>query len=393
MRNGLDISGVSEFAHEIGEKPVEAVIDFNTGTVPTLAGADVTVRTAHHGTQRMARSFRIPFTDDSARWLGGLSAHEAAVAALGACVLITHVHGYSARGITITTLRVTVTAAVEVDATGRWTGGDTALHDVRYLIETDSDGAPDTVGEVSQFVTCFSPNHRAFLDEGSYGLSAVAVRSDGTAEVTTLDQMAPAPAAGGGSRLELTAVLTWEYGTEAVATTAFAPGGDRRRDRPEMVVDQSKQMLGIDRGPNPQELLLAAVSADLTSSVRALAGDRGLDLDLNGLEIEASGRLDIRGMLNVSPDIPARFHNLRFLVRADTGAPLNDLAALVREAAEGNVLLATLLRANEVQVKVRTPTGQLAAFRSHGGQVADFLAEMARKQAAMQANNALAGQG
>lgn len=390
MRNGLDISGVSEFAHEIGEKPVEAVIDFNTCTVPTLSGAEVIIRTAHHGTQRMARSFRIPFTEDSAQWLGGLSAYEAAVAALGACVLITHVHGYSARGVTITTLRVTVTAAVQVDAAGRWAGGETALHDVRYLIETDCDGSVDSVSEVSRFVTCFSPNHRAFLDEGSYGLSAMAVRPDGTPEVVTSDQAEPAPATGGGTRLDLTAELTWEYGTEATATTTFAPGGELRRERPVLVVDQAKQMLGIDRGPNPQELLLAAICADLTGQVRTLAAERGVTLA--GLEIESSGRLDIRGMLNVSPDIPARFHNLRFLVRAGTGAPLDELAALVREAAARNVMLAVLLRANSVQVDVRSPAGPLASFRSHAGQVADFLAELARKQAAMAANNALSGQ-
>ncbi|MFV0136403.1 OsmC family protein [Streptomyces sp. HMX87] len=389
MRNGLDISGASELVHEIGDKPIEAVIDFSTSAVPGLSGAEVNIRTAHHGTQRMARSFRIPFTEDSARLLGGLSAHEAAVAALGACVLITHVHGYSARGVTITSLRVTVTAAVEVDAHGRWVGGETALHDVRYLIEADCDGLADSVSEVSRFVTCFSPNHRAFLDEGSYRLAAVAVRPDGTPDAVELDQAAPARAGADGTRLDLTAELTWEYGVQATATTTFAPGGELRRDRPALVVDQSKQMLGLDRGPNPQELLLAAISADLTHQVRASAAERGIALD--GIQVESSGRLDIRGMLNVSPDIPARFHNLRFLVRADTEAAPAQLADLVQQAAARNLTLATLLRANSVQVELRSPAGPPTRFTSNADQVADFLAELARKQAAMAVNNALSG--
>ncbi|EGX59852.1 OsmC family protein [Streptomyces zinciresistens K42] len=389
MRNGLDISGASELVHEIGDKPIEAVIDFNATAVPGLHGAQVSIRTAHHGTQRMARSFRIPFTEDSARPLGGLSSHEAAVAALGACVLITHVHGYSARGVTITSLRLTVTAAVDVDARGRWAGGDRALHDVRYLVEADCDGPADSVREVSQFVTCFSPNHRAFLDEGGYRLAAVAVRPDGTPDAVELDQAAPTPAAPGATRLDLTAELTWEYGVQATATTTFAPGAQARRERPALVVDQSKQMLGLDSGPNPQELLLAAVSADLTHQVHAEAAEHGITLA--GAEVESSGRLDIRGMLNVSPDIPARFHNLRFLVRADTGAGA-DLAGLVRRAAARNVLLATLLRANSVEVEVRTPDGEPTGFTSDAGQVAAFLTEVARRQAAAAANNALSGQ-
>ncbi|MEU3523142.1 OsmC family protein [Streptomyces sp. NPDC038707] len=389
MRNGLDISGASELVHEIGDKPAEAVIDFHASAVPGLSGAEVSIRTAHHGTQRMARSFRIPFTQDSARRLGGLSSYEAAVAALGACVLITHVHGYSARGVTITSLRVTVTAAVEVDAHGRWTGGETALHDLRYLVEADCDGSADSVREVSRFVTCFSPNHRAFLDEGSYRLAAVAVRPDGTPDAAELDRADPAPAGANGTRLELTAELTWEYGVQATATTTFAPGGELRRERPALVVDQSKQMLGLDRGPNPQELLLAAVSADLTHQVRALAARRGIPLD--GVEVESSGRLDIRGMLNVSADIPARFHNLRFAVRAETEAPLADLTGLVREAASRNVVLATLVRANSVRVDLRSPAGPLDGFTSDAGQVTEFLAEVARKQAATAAGNALTG--
>jgi uncharacterized OsmC-like protein len=386
VRNGLDISGVSEFVQEIGEKPVEAVIDFHACAVPGFSGAEVSIRTAHHGTQRMARSFRIPFTEHSAHPFGGLSAYEAVVAALGACVLITHVHGYSARGVTITSLRVTVTAAVEVDADGWWVGGDSALHDVRYLIEADCAGSVDSVREVSQFVTCFSPNHRAFLDEGGYRLAAMAVRPDGTPDVVELDQVDPAPAGGDGTRLDLTAELCWEYGTEAGLMTTFSPGGELRRERPRLVADQSKQMLGLDRGPNPQELLLAAISADLTHQVRHVAAERGITLA--GLEVESSGRLDIRGMLNVSPDIPARFHNIRFLVRTDTEAAPTDFADVVRQAAARNVMLAALLRPGAVQVDLRSPAGPLSSFRSDADQVAAFLAEMARKQAAMAGNAA-----
>jgi uncharacterized OsmC-like protein len=387
MRNGLDISGVSEFVHEIGEKPVEAVIDFNTTAVLGAGGAEVSVRTAHHGTVRMARSFQIPFSEDRADPFAGLSAHEAAVAALGACVLITHVHGYSARAVTITSLRVKVSATVDVDQHGRWVGGATALHDLRYDVEADCDGPVDSLTEVSKFVTCFSPNHRAFLDQGSYLLTAVAVRSDGSREEAPVQQTAPAATDGESSEVELTAELTWQYGTQANVTTMGSPGGEVRRRQPSLIVDQSKQMAGIDGGPNPQEVLLAAVSADLCQVVSRRARERGLAL--RNVDVAATGRLDIRGMLNVSPDIPARFHNLQFTVSADTDLPAQELADLVAECAAVNVTLATLRAAGTVQVELRTPARPLLSFRSDAGQVEDFLAALAQKQAAAGASNSL----
>jgi uncharacterized OsmC-like protein len=310
---------------------------------------------------------------------------EGAVAALGACVLITHVHGYSARGISITSLRVVASASVDVDADGRWSGGDYGLRDARYVIEVDAEGSPDSLGQVSQFVTCFSPNHRAFLDEGSYELTSIRVGPAG--EATSTAVVAPVavsgPAAG---RLDVTADLTWEYGTEAHVTTQLSPGGEGRRAHPRLVVDQSKQMLGIDKGPNPQELLLSAISAALTMDLTHLARQR--DLPLAGVEVEAAGRLDIRGMLNVE-DRPARFHEIRFLVRAET--PLDDqaLADLVAECAACNPFLATLRARNTVQVELNSPDGPLLTFRSDAEQVAAFLAEITRAQAAQAATSTL----
>jgi uncharacterized OsmC-like protein len=392
MRNGLNIAGVSEIVHEIREKPAEALIVFNTSCREVGSGVAVAVGTAHHGTFRMARDFRIGFTDVLAGETG-LSAVEGAVAALGACVLITHVHGYSARGISITSLRVVVSASVRVDAAGRWAGGDHGLRDVGYRIEIDAEGSPDMLRQVTQFVTCFSPNHRAFLDVGSYDLTSVRVGPDGEATSTAVEPPQPGPASAPSAEpepstrlLSVTADLSWEYGAEANVTTGLRPGGARRRGNPGFVVDQSKQMLGIDKGPNPQELLLSAISATLTMDLARLARER--DLPVAAVEVEATGRLDIRGMLNVA-NSPARFHALRFLVRAETPLDGAALAGLVAECAAGNPFLTMLRVPNVVDVDLRSPAEALLEFRSDAGQVAAFLAEVARIQAEQAATNAL----
>ncbi|MGX7825340.1 OsmC family protein [Actinokineospora sp. 24-640] len=360
MRNGLNIAGVSEIVHEIREVPREAVIIFTTTTRAYGPGADTAVGTAHHGSYRMARDFRMRFGplpgDELSPW-------EAAVAAFGACVLVTHMHGYTARGISVAALRVRISATVGGDAPG--------LRDVRYEIDVDAAGSSEMLAAVTQFVTCFSPNHRALLDEGSADLDHV---RDGAA--VAVEQRAPIAS----PELRVSADLVWEYGTEATVTTSATPGGDDRA--PTFIVDQSKQMLGIDRGPNPQEWLLAALSAELTLSLRALAAERGIDAA--GVEVDARGQLDIRGMLNVSPDIPARFHNLRFAIISES-----DVDELVAEAVARSQVLATLRVANSAQVVLRSASETLLDIRSDHEQVTAFLAEIARQQAAQAASNAL----
>lgn len=373
MRNGLDISGASELAHEIGRKPIEAVIDFRTKAFPTLTGSEVEIGTAHHGTQRMARSFRVPFAK-TASGSGDLTPLEGAVAALGACVLITHVHGYSARGITIRTLQMRVTATADVDTDGGWTGENRALHDLKYVVEADCDGPVESVFGVSNFVACFSPNHRAFLDEGHVEM------------YTRIGDDDPVPISLGspkqkssGDYAEIAADLRWEYGTETHIETATSARRPDPKRLPGVVVDQSKQMLGIDSGPNPQELLLAATSADLMQQLVDLAEQH--DAHLPGLHIEASGRLDIRGMLNVSSEIPTRFHNIQLVVCADAGADPGSLNDLTRTAAEYNIVLSSLLRSCQVSVNVRTSSGETTSFESNGEHVRKVLAEMAQAQA------------
>ncbi|BCJ50044.1 hypothetical protein Asp14428_15190 [Actinoplanes sp. NBRC 14428] len=392
MRNGLNISGVSEIVHEIRENGAEAVIRFSTSTAVAGDRAEVTVGTAHHGTFRMARDFRLALTGAEAAD-PGLTPVEAAAAAIGACVLITHVHGYSARGISLTSLGVRVTATVPTDAAGRVADPSAGLRDLRYDITVDAEATEAALAQVTQFVTCFSPNHRAFLDAGDYDLSSVLVRPGGTATSRPVPVTAPAATAPAAGELTVVAELQWEYGTEAHVSTAVSPGIEARRAAPTLVVDQSKQMLGIDRGPNPQEMLLTAISAELALGLSALARERGLPL--SRIEVDGGGRLDIRGMMNVDPAVPARFHEIRFVVRCE--ADLDDdpdddkVAALVTECAANSTLLAVLRRANTADVRLRSPGAEILTLRSDAAQVSAFIEQIVRQQREQQAAAARAG--
>ncbi|MFJ9862940.1 OsmC family protein [Streptomyces sp. NPDC101165] len=340
MRNGLNIAGVSEMVHEIREIPAEAVARF---AVETPAGAatagTVTSRTltARNGTVRMARDFRLGHrrtvtADDPAG--AHPTPYESALAALGACVMVTSVNGYTARGVTLGAMSVTVRADLALDEAGRPVAGR-PLENIAWRCDVDCETDPDTARSINRLVTAFSPNHRVFLDAAPLD-TVVLVGTDGG--TTALDVPVPgetSEAAGPTRSSTVEATVTWEYGSEGSYVTTVGAPGTRPRSGP-WGVDQAKQMLGIDRAPNSQEILLAALSAELTSL-----------LPDGSVLLRAAGLLDTRGMLNVTREVPSRFHGLSL----ETVAPDLSAADLSRALAR-SVLLATLATPRAVDVEL-----------------------------------------
>lgn len=387
MRNGLNISGVSELVHEIQTVPGEALIRFRTSGELDGGRVAVDVLTGRHGSIRMARGFGLRIEPLRPGATDELTAYESTVAAVGACVLITHVHGYSARGVSLSELGVRVSAEVDTGPGGARRDAPTALRNLRYRVDVSCDGDREQMATVSQFVTCFSPNHRAVLDAAECELVGVVHRSDGRTETVPVEPGDPigdsAAAGAGGEPVTVEATLRWEYGTECEASTRVVGGavGDTRPQwRSRFTVDQPKQMIGIDKGPNPQEVLLAAVSADLTHGVAAAAAAAGMPLA--GVHTNGSGQLDIRGMMNISREAPARFHAVRFEIEVRTDAPLEQVADVLARAARDSAPLALVRDANQVAVELFADGEPVTAFTSSLAQATAFLAELARQQEA-----------
>ncbi|MEN8649774.1 OsmC family peroxiredoxin [Streptomyces sp. 21So2-11] len=345
MRNGLNITGVSEMVHEIRENPAEAMARFGVET-PAGASSPGTVAsrtlTARNGTVRMARDFRLSHRlaltprDPAAPHP---TVYEAALASLGACVLVTTVNGYTARGVTLGGISVTARAELAVDDTGEPVAGR-PLENIRWRCDVDADADADMARSINRLVTAFSPNHRVVLDESVWDEAAVTHSDGSTAPVAV-----PPPASSSGSHAAcpVEATVTWEYGSEAgFRTTVRAHGADHTSGP--WRVDQAKQMLGIDRAPNSQELLLAAVGAELT----ALLGD-----EHGPVPLRVMGCLDTRGMLNVTREAPSRFHGLS--LEAAAPGPMPDAAALssaLSTALSRSVLVATLATPRAVDVEL-----------------------------------------
>ena len=379
MRNGLNTAGVSETVHELREHPEEAMADFGvagparTGPDGLLATRALTLR---NGTTRVARDFPMRQRAFGTAGDGDPTPYESALAAFGACVLITQVNGFTSRGTTLASLRVTVSAGLALDAAGRPVAG-APLEDLRWSCDLDCDATADGAESINRLVCAFSPNHRVFLDESPIEVAVSVRRSSGTVEgfPVAWEPTAPATAAGV-CRIE--ADVVWEYGSEAAYRTSVTVDGERLTAGP-LVVDQAKQMLGIDKGPNSQEILLSALCGELTGLLESEAAARSVRL--RDPVLRAGGRLDTRGMLNVLREVPSRFHNLTAELTLDSDASRDELHALVSAALGRSVLAATLRRDRTVGVELlRTGTRQLA-FESTTEQCEAVRDDVTRRQA------------
>lgn len=385
MRNGLNISGVSELVHEIQEKPEEALITFDVSSRMQGPAVDVDVHTAHHGTFRMARGFQLRLEAPGAPSPEAYSSPETTVAALGACVLITHVNGYTARGVNLGGLNMTVTANLPVTPDGTPLP-DAGFEDIRYAIDVACEANDDMVRSLTQFTTCFSPNHRAFLDEAEVELRGTVLRSSGAVDTLVLatdNLVFDSPT--GQPVVSVEARVRWEYGTEVWALVKV--GGEAPAQRPPLIIDQSKQMLGIDRGPNPQETLLAAICGDLTAAIREIARDE--DLRVGDVRVDSRGQLDIRGMANVQRDVSPRFHGLRFEVELTSDEALTDLRQVLVAAARNSPALCSLRRPNTIDVRLSHGGEQILELESSREQaeaLRDAITEQQRRAMASEAS-------
>lgn len=93
-----------------------------------------------------------------------------------------------------------------------------------------------------------------------------------------------------------------------------------------LVVDEPPQLGGGDAGPNPIELVLAALGACQEITYKAYA--TALGIPLRRVAVELEGEVDLRGFFGVDDTVRAGFDAIRGTVHIDSDASAADLARL-----------------------------------------------------------------
>jgi len=97
----------------------------------------------------------------------------------------------------------------------------------------------------------------------------------------------------------------------------------------ELHADEPPMLAGEDQGANPVEHLLNALASCVTTGMVAHAAVRGIEIE--ELESELEGDIDLRGFLGLDPNVPKGYTNIRVNFRVKTAPEnvemLKDLAA------------------------------------------------------------------
>ena len=122
-----------------------------------------------------------------------------------------------------------------------------------------------------------------------------------------------------------------DCGESRTEVQAFSAGGKEIQHKTgfTLVADEPDILLGTERGANPVEHLLHALASCVTTSMVYHAAARGIAVEQ--VESTLEGDLDLRGFLDLSPNIRRGYQNIRLKLRIKanvTDEQLQELASL-----------------------------------------------------------------
>jgi uncharacterized OsmC-like protein len=120
-------------------------------------------------------------------------------------------------------------------------------------------------------------------------------------------------------------------GTESTIHEWYGVGTDHVHVE-EFTAKADHPTLGHGHGPTPQEYVLHALAACLAAGVATTAANRGIKL--SRIDTVARGKIDVRGILGIDPDVRNGFSSVEVEVDIDGDAPREALDALVTASAK-----------------------------------------------------------
>ncbi|MBN8911931.1 MAG: OsmC family protein [Rhizobiales bacterium] len=112
------------------------------------------------------------------------------------------------------------------------------------------------------------------------------------------------------------------------------------RDFPAMSIDEPTDLGGMDRGPNPVEIVLVALGTCQEIVYRAYAAVLGIPLE--SVKCDLRGYLDLRGLFGLDPSVPAGYQKIMFETEIKSPASREDLQKLAQMVESHCPVLSTL---------------------------------------------------
>jgi uncharacterized OsmC-like protein len=139
----------------------------------------------------------------------------------------------------------------------------------------------------------------------------------------------------------------WDTGGQNQATIDSFYGACQEQAHREPFVmpeDEPPVLLGKDSGPNPVEFVLAGLSGCMTTTLAYHAASRGLNLEEVSSEFE--GDIDLRGLLDIDPNVRSGYREIRVKFKVKGDADKATIEELLRKSPVYDTL------ANPVKIKI-----------------------------------------
>lgn len=158
------------------------------------------------------------------------------------------------------------------------------------------------------------------------------------------------------AKFKFRATNKWINGTHNRATIKDFYGAcqeDKSRTEPMAFdADEPPVLLGENKGANPVEYVLTALSACLTTSLIAYAAARGIKLD--EVESRLEGGIDVRGFLGMSDKVRNGYENIKVTFKIKSDAPKEKLKELIEIAQKRSPVFDIVTNPVPVSVELET---------------------------------------
>ena len=145
----------------------------------------------------------------------------------------------------------------------------------------------------------------------------------------------------------------WQHGVASTTSIQNYFGlGEEQSHKTERVfdADHPETFAAPDDGITPIEYLLVGLASCLTAGVAAVAQNRGVQL--RSVESTLEGKMDIRGILGVDPDVRNGYDDIKVTFKIDADATDQEIEAIVAQSQKRSAVFDALANPTEVAVEV-----------------------------------------
>lgn len=106
--------------------------------------------------------------------------------------------------------------------------------------------------------------------------------------------------------------LKWESGTKTIVKTKNMVLGKHKIIRDfNFIIDEPAQLLGVNSAPNPAEYMLGGLAGCM--AVTFMTGATAMNINIDELNLEIEGELDLKGFLGLDTNVNPGFPELKFI--------------------------------------------------------------------------------